>query len=131
MKSGYTARLADRKNSNYRYSNGYIRWAVAAPARISFDRYVMDTLLPDLVGHDRRPSAFLVYLAIATEAADGRVALSHAQLAERTGLSRRSVQDAVAHLARRELIELIRHGLTDILEYRPLAPWRRGGTPAA
>jgi hypothetical protein len=29
---------------------------------LSLDPYVVDTLLPDLVGHDRQPSAFLVYL---------------------------------------------------------------------
>ena len=26
------------------------------------DDYVFDTLMPDLVGHDRQPSAFIVYL---------------------------------------------------------------------
>jgi hypothetical protein len=41
------------------------------------DRNVVDTLLRDLLGHDRRPSAFLVYLAILTSTSDGRVALSH------------------------------------------------------
>ena len=28
------------------------------------DDYVIETLLPDLVGHDRAPSAFLVYLKL-------------------------------------------------------------------
>ena len=32
---------------------------------LSLDFYIVETLLPDLVGHDRRPSAFLVYLALA------------------------------------------------------------------
>lgn len=26
------------------------------------DAYIVETLMPDLVGHDRQPSAFLVYL---------------------------------------------------------------------
>lgn len=91
------------------------------------DRYVIETLLPDLVGHDRRASAFLVYLAILAGAGEGRVALSHAQLAERTGLSRRSVQSAVALLHRRQLIEISRRGVTETSEYRPLSPWRRRG----
>jgi len=99
--------------------------AMVASSRITIDRYVVDTLLPDLVGDDRRPSAFLVYLAIAAAAGDGRAALSHAQLAEHTGLSRRSVQAAVAHLARRNLIEASRLGPTETSEYRALAPWRR------
>ena len=30
---------------------------------LSLDHYVVDTLMRDLVGHDRRPSAFLVYLS--------------------------------------------------------------------
>ena len=29
---------------------------------IPLDAYIVDTLMPDLVGHDRQPSAFLVYL---------------------------------------------------------------------
>ena len=89
------------------------------------DRYVVDTLLPDLVGHDRRASAFLVYLVIAAASSKGRVAMSHAQLAEGTGLSRRSVQAAVAHLRRRQLIEATRQGPTETTEYRSLTPWRK------
>jgi len=92
---------------------------------IPLDRYVIDTLMPDLVGHDRRASTFLVYLAIVGVAGDGKAAISHAELAERTGLSRRGVQDAVAHLRRRELVEVTRRGATETSEYRPLAPWRR------
>ena len=98
-----------------------------APPTFAVDLYVVETLLPDLVGHDRRASAFLVYMVILAAASEGRVALSHAQLAERTGLSRRSVQTAVALLRRRQLLEVSRRGPTDTSEYRPLAPWRRRG----
>ena len=89
------------------------------------DRYVIDTLMADLVGHDRRPSAFLVYLAILAAAADGRAALSHAELAERTGLSKRTAQLAVTALRNRSLIAVMKRGPTDIPQYRPLSPWRR------
>ena len=89
------------------------------------DRYVIDTLMADLVGHDHRPSAFLVYLAILAAAADGRAALSHAELAERTGLSKRTAQLAVTALRNRSLIAVVKRGPTDIPEYRPLSPWRR------
>ena len=92
---------------------------------IALDPYVVETLLPDLVGHDRRASSFLVYLAIVAAAGDGRAALSHADLAQRTGLSRRGVQDAVGHLRRRQLVEVTRKGTTETSEYRPLTPWRR------
>ena len=91
----------------------------------SLDSYVLDTLMADLVGHDHRPSAFLVYLAITAAAAQGRAALSHAQLAERTGLAKRTVQNAVAALERRQLIEIRRRGPTEPPDYLPLAPWRR------
>jgi transcription initiation factor IIE alpha subunit len=91
----------------------------------SLDSYVLDTLMADLVGHDHRPSAFLVYLAITAAASQGRAALSHAQLAERTGLAKRTVQDAVSALERRQLIEIRRRGSTEPPDYAPLAPWRR------
>ena len=89
---------------------------------ISLDRYVIGTLMGDLVGHDRRPSAFLVYLLIE---ASGGAALSYATIAERTGLSRRSCQAAVAHLERRRLIEIVRRSENEAAIYRPLRPWRR------
>jgi len=89
------------------------------------DPYILDTLMADLVGHDHRPSALLVYLAIHAAASHGRAALSHAELAERTGLSKRSIQNAVALLRRRELIALRQGGPTEIIEYQPLTPWRR------
>ena len=86
------------------------------------DRYVIDTLMGDLVGHDRRPSAFLVYLLIEASAGE---ALSYATIGERTGLSRRSCQAAVAHLERRRLIEIVRRAENEAAIYRPLRPWRR------
>jgi len=101
---------------------------MATASVISIDRYVVDCLMRDLVGHDRSPSAFIVYLAIVAAAAEGRALLSHSALADRTGFSKRSCQSAVAHLARRGLIELHRSGVTEIAEYRPLRPWNRGAS---
>jgi hypothetical protein len=95
------------------------------PSPHVLDPYVLDTLMADLVGHDHRPSAFLVYLAIVAAAGEGRAALSHAALAERTGLSRRTVQSAVAALRRRSLIDTLQRGPTDTPQHRPLSPWRR------
>lgn len=91
----------------------------------AIDRYVLDTLMPDLVGHDHRPSSFLVYLAITAAHADGRASFSHAELAERTGQSRRTVQNAVENLKRRGLVEVSRQGPTEAATYVPLTPWRR------
>lgn len=97
---------------------------MAMDAPLHLDRYVVQTLMPDLVGHDRRPAAFLVYLAI-EQLADERAAASHAALAERTGLSRRACQDALAHLERRGLIEVVRRRANEPAELRPLRPWLR------
>jgi len=91
---------------------------------LQIDRYVIDTLMRDLVGHDHRPSAFLVYLALLDLGGAGRVAHSHAQLAEQTGLSKRAVQDAIRHLAKRGLISVKRAGRTEPAIVQPLSPWR-------
>ena len=91
----------------------------------TMDAYVLDALMRDLVGHDHRASAFLVYLVLAAASEDGAPRLSHAQLAERTGLSKRSVQDAVLHLVDRDLLRVTRRGATEVPRYEPLTPWRR------
>lgn len=96
-----------------------------AKAPLSFDRYVIDPLMRDLVGHDRKPSAYLVYLAILGQNESGVRAMSYQDLADFTGLSRRSVQGAVAHLARRKLLNVQRVGPTETAVYKALAPWRR------
>ena len=99
--------------------------AMGAKGLFEADRYVVDTLMQDLVRHDRRPSAFLVYIAVMAHGEDGARGMSYADLAEFTGLSRRSVQDAISHLARRKLIEVQRVGPTEMALYRALRPWRR------
>ena len=100
------------------------------PDAIALDRYVVETLMPDLVGHDRRPAAFLVYLALASDQGRGRGFVSHAQLAERTGLSKRTVQDALRHLAARSLVAVDRGARTEAACLTVLTPWRREGRPA-
>jgi hypothetical protein len=94
---------------------------------ITLDSYVVRTLLRDLVGHDRRPAAFLVYLWLAAEAqrCDGAVAVSYASLAEETGLSRSAVQAAVGWLVRRKLVAAEHASATAVPVYRALQPWRR------
>src|SRR5690349_9687067 len=77
------------------------------PPSFCVDPYVVDTLMQDLVGHDRRPSAFIVYLFFLRRCAgqaDGVHRASLAEIADGTGLSRRAVQDAIAHLRRRKLL---------------------------
>ncbi|MGH7670353.1 MAG: helix-turn-helix domain-containing protein [Gemmatimonadaceae bacterium] len=96
---------------------------------LSLDPYVIDTLMPDLVGHDRQPSAFLVYLLLWRHTHGAAAGACFAQLplldiAEATGLSKRSVQDALARLANRGLVRVHRAGITAVGEYTVLAPWR-------
>ncbi|MBU1348063.1 MAG: helix-turn-helix domain-containing protein [Alphaproteobacteria bacterium] len=92
---------------------------------VTLDRYVLESLMADLAGHDRTPAAYLVFLAIWSAGDGERVALSYAEIAARTGLSRRTVQTGVAHLHRRELLEMERSGPTETPRYRPRTPWRR------
>jgi hypothetical protein len=76
--------------------------------RLALDAYVLDVLMPDLVGHDRRPAAFIVYLFLLREAARGRrdrVAVSLQTIATRTGLAKSTVQAALRHLSRRRLLD--------------------------
>ena len=64
--------------------------------------------MPDLVGHDRKPSAFVVYLYLAGTPSAPAATASSASLetiAVKTGLSKSSVQSAVRHLRRRGLLK--------------------------
>jgi hypothetical protein len=99
--------------------------AMAMSRTIAVDAYVTEILMRDLVGHDHRPSAFLVYVFLLGAAPAGRTALSHAQIAEATGLSKRNVQDSLRHLERRGLIALRRAGRTEAAVIEPLSPWRK------
>lgn len=98
---------------------------------IRIDAYVADTLMRDLVGHDRRASAYLAYLALLSAGRGRPVALSHQQLAERTGLSKRAVQHAITHLNRRGLLRIARRGGTEPALMEPLTPWRGRDAPTA
>ena len=75
---------------------------------IAIDVYVIDVLMPDLVGHDRRPASFIVYLFLLAQAAKGRrdlVSVSLQTIATKTGLSKSTVQAALRHLRRRKLLD--------------------------
>lgn len=96
---------------------------------LRLDPYLVDSLLPDLTGHDHRPSAFLVYLFLWHAAGGARkngVACSYQEIATRTGLAKRTVQLAVQHLANRKLIAVEQASLTATPVYSVLTPWRRG-----
>ena len=82
----------------------------------------------DLIGHDRQPSAFVVYLFLwrqthGNKAAAAQIALQ--DIAEQTGFSKRSVQSAISWLAKRKLIGVARESITAIPVYTVMRPWRR------
>jgi hypothetical protein len=96
------------------------------PAR--FDPYLVDSLMPDLVGHDRQPSAFIVYLYLSHRAARGRVrtvAVSLQGLAADTGLSKSAVQAGLRTLVRRRLVRADKRSRTAVPSYTVLRPWIR------
>ena len=92
------------------------------------DPYLIDTLMRDLVAHSHSPAAFLVYLQLyRLTHGVGResIPLSYAALADLIGLSKRSIQIAVAHLVERHLIRQRKRRLTAVPVYTVLTPWTR------
>ena len=108
-----------------------------AAERIPVDPYVIDSLMPDLVGHDRQPSAFVVVpLALAPHrgAASRATCASYQMIADGTGLSKGSAQAALRWLVRRGLVEAERPtadvgavAAAEVPLARPIAVERRDG----
>jgi hypothetical protein len=97
-------------------------------ARITLDAYVVDVLMPDLVGHDRRPATFIVYLFLVRQAAKARrdaVSVSLQAIAAKTGLSKSTVQTALRHLRRRKLIDPMVTATVTSPVRRVMRPWIR------
>ena len=95
---------------------------------VAVDAYILDSLMADLVGHDRQPSAFLVYLVLwrlahGSGRATTQVALR--DIAEGSGVSKRAVQGALGWLVKRRLIGVARESITAVPIYTVLRPWRR------
>ncbi|MFL6520864.1 MAG: helix-turn-helix domain-containing protein [Chthoniobacterales bacterium] len=95
---------------------------------IPVDDYILDVLMRDIVGHDRQPAAYLVYLHLFGLAARARwkpVEASLRSIAEETGLSKSAVQTALDLLRHRELIESESDHATATPTHRVLRHWRR------
>ncbi len=102
--------------------------------QVQLDAYVIDVLLPDLVGHDKRPAAFLLYVGLWSATRRGGKAsafLSYQRIAEGTGLSKSACQRAIAWLVGRRLVKVKRKSRTAVPEYAVLTPWARGGSPSS
>ena len=94
----------------------------------SLDAYVFEVLMPDLVGHDHRPAAFVVYLYLlhcAEALGRDQVPASLQTIAVRTGLSKSAVQVALRHLKRRGLVGEEDVGTQVNPVRQVLRPWRR------
>jgi DNA-binding MarR family transcriptional regulator len=94
---------------------------------VPIESYVIDVLLPDLVGHDRSPAAFIVYLFLLRQSQRGRrdsVAMSLQRIATKTGLSKSSVQLAIRRLQRRQLLDTSTTTIANPVR-RVLRPWSR------
>jgi hypothetical protein len=102
--------------------------SAAASDVVELDAYVLDTLMHDLIGHDRSASAFVVYLHLwrhSLGAGETTVQTSLRDIAEGTGLSKRGVQEALSILSRRQLVGIARQSITDVPVYTVRRPWRR------
>jgi hypothetical protein len=95
-------------------------------AVLNLDDYVVDVLMRDLVGHDRRPASFLVYVWLTAEQArkQGAVQVSYQEVAESVGLSKSSVQAAVSWLVRRKLLAASKENATAIPCYTVQTQWK-------
>ncbi|HJW92100.1 MAG TPA: helix-turn-helix domain-containing protein [Thermoanaerobaculia bacterium] len=94
---------------------------------MNIDPYIVDTLMADLAGHDKMPSAFIVYLYLHRQAS-GRprnARVSHQTIANDTGLSKSAVQAALRHLNRRKLVRSVRESQTATPQHFVLRPWAR------
>jgi len=93
---------------------------------IKLDEYVLDSLMRDLVGHDRRPVSYLVYLWLAAEQQKQKksVSISYSNLAESVGVSKSSAQSAVAWLMHRRLITSTKAAVTATPSYTVQTPWK-------
>jgi hypothetical protein len=95
---------------------------------IPIDDYILDVLMRDLIGHDQKPAAYLVYLYLYGQAARTKwkpVVASLRTLADGTGLSKSAIQIALATLRRRELIVTTRNHAAATSHHRVLRHWRR------
>jgi hypothetical protein len=93
---------------------------------VPVEDYVLDVLLRDLVGHDKHPAAFIVYLHLYGLAARHRwtpVPGSLRDIAEITGLSKSAVQSALRVLRRRELVTTKRRHRTATPHHGVLRHW--------
>jgi hypothetical protein len=91
------------------------------------DDYAVDVLMRDLVGHDRQPSSFLIYLWLTFQAGRTRrerIQVSYQTIADCVGISKSAAKTGIQWLLRRKLIEARKSSRTAVPSYRVLRPWQ-------
>jgi len=94
---------------------------------VLIDDYVLDVLMRDLIGHDQKPAAYLVYLHLYGQAARNKwrsISASVRRIAEATGSSKSAVHAALAHLRCRQLIATTADHVSATPRHRVLRHWR-------
>jgi DNA-binding MarR family transcriptional regulator len=94
---------------------------------IPIDDYVLDVLMRDLIAHDQKPAAYLVYLHLYSQAVRRRwkpISASVRTIADATGLSKSAIHAALGHLRRRQLIATTAAQATATTWHRVLRHWR-------
>jgi DNA-binding MarR family transcriptional regulator len=94
---------------------------------VPIDDYVLDVLMRDLIGHDQKPAAYLVYLYLYGQVARNKwrhINASVRTIADATGLSKSAVHVALGHLRRRQLIATTANHATATPRLRVLRHWR-------
>jgi len=94
---------------------------------VPIDDYVLEVLMRDLIGHDQKPAAFMVYLHLYGQAARNKwrhISASVRTIADATGLSKSAVHAALTHLRRRQLIATTADHATATPRHRVLRHWR-------
>jgi hypothetical protein len=95
---------------------------------VPIDDYVLDVLMLDLIGHDQKPGAYLVYLHLYGAAARNKwrpISASVRSIADATGLSKSAAHAALIHLRLRHLITTTADHATATPRHRVLRHWRK------
>ena len=116
---------SENREAGVEVQSGILCYIIRRYSMITLDDYIVDVLMRDLVGHDRRLVSFLVYLWVASEQRRGKdVQASYQQIAESIGVSKSSAQAAVGWLVKRKLLACTKATVTATPRYRALAPWQ-------
>ncbi|MFL6504429.1 MAG: hypothetical protein ACJ8KC_03305 [Candidatus Udaeobacter sp.] len=94
---------------------------------VPIDDYMLDVLMRDLIGHDQKPAAFIVYLHVYGQAVRNKwrhISASVRTIADATGLSKSAVHAALTHLRRRQLIATTADHATATPRHCVLRHWR-------